>query len=770
MMRACCLAILSLAALLGAQSNLGELRLKVTDASGLALESSVELVSQANQIRKTLSTDQEGNLAAKRLPFGQYRLEVKRTGFAPFSDVLEIRSALPLERRVTLGFVPVETRVVVREAATLIDPHVTGAVNRIGPGTLQDRRGSSPGRSVIDLVNTQPGWLLEANGVLHPRGSEYQTQYVIDGIPLTENRSPAFAPEIGAEDIQSMNVLTGNYPAEYGRKLGGVIEVTTARDSRQGFHGTATAFGGSFAAAGGSLLAQYGSGRNTFTLSSEGSRTDRYLDAPVEQNYTNLGTESSFSAHFERDLKSGGRFSVIARHEQVRFLVPDEQIQQEAGQRQDRTSCQNSGQFSYQHIFSPNVLGDLHGVVRDVSAALWSNPLATPILAAQDRGFRETYLRGSVSIHAGRNEWKAGVEGDFASVRERFGYQLTDPSQFDADTPAAFNFADRRQDREQSLFVQDRIRAGNWTISAGLRWDHYRLLVDESALSPRLGVAWFWRSADLVFHASYDRVFQTPAVENLLLASSAAAGSLNDHVLRLPVRPSRGNFYEAGLTKGLFGKLKLDANYFQRFMNNFADDDLLLNTGVSFPIAFRKADIHGAEIKLEIPRWGPVSGFVSYSNMTGVGYLPITGGLFLGDDAGSALNSSARFPVTQDQRNSVRSRFRYQILPRLWAALGGSYGSGLPVEFTGDRDDAIAAYGQRIVDRVNFERGRVRPSFSLDASLGANLWHGNDKAARIQGDVLNLTNRLNVIDFAGLLSGTALAPPRSFSLRLQVEF
>ena len=63
---------------------------------------------------------------------------------------------------------------------------------------MQQRTTALPGRALADLVNTQPGWLLEANGILHPRGSEYQTQYVVDGLPLTDNRSPAFAPELGA--------------------------------------------------------------------------------------------------------------------------------------------------------------------------------------------------------------------------------------------------------------------------------------------------------------------------------------------------------------------------------------------------------------------------------------------------------------------------------------------------------------------------------------------------------------------------------------------
>src|ERR1700689_1501996 len=126
------------------------------------------------------------------------------------------------------------------------------------------------------------------------------------------------------------------------------------------------------------------------------------------------------------------------------------------------------------------------------------------------------------------------------------------------------------------------------TTALRLRYDHYQLLVNKTAFSPRLGVSRYFQSADLVLHASYDRVFQTPDFENILLSSSAAVVSLDPEVLRIPVQPSHGNFYEVGFTKGFFQKLRLDVNGFDRRVNNFADDDQLLNTAVSFPIAFRK--------------------------------------------------------------------------------------------------------------------------------------------------------------------------------------
>jgi outer membrane receptor protein involved in Fe transport len=282
-------------------------------------------------------------------------------------------------------------------------------------------------------------------------------------------------------------------------------------------------------------------------------------------------------------------------------------------------------------------------------------------------------MKGAVSAHLGAHEWKAGGDVTFGSVREQFGYQITDPDQFDPATPSVFAFNDRRDDREQSLFVQDQIRLGSaWTFNAGVRWDHYRLVVDQSAVSPRLGLAWAWPAADLVWRASYDRAFQTPAVENLLLASSPAVDTLNDNVARLPVNPSIGNFYETGVSKALFGAVRVDASYYLRNMTNFADDDLLLNTGVSFPVAFRQAEIRGTEVKVTLPHGRTLSGFVSYARMRGTGDLPITGGLLLGDEATSKLTSTETFPISQDQRHTLSARITYQLRPSAWVALAPS--------------------------------------------------------------------------------------------------
>jgi hypothetical protein len=567
-----------------------------------------------------------------------------------------------------------------------------------------------------------------------------------------------------------MKIFTANYPAEYGRKLGGVVEVTTLQDSETGLHGRAILEAGSFATQNAYLSSQYVKGRTTASFSINGGHTDRYLDPPVEQNYTNKASSWGLTTRLERDFGDKDRLRLSMRRQRTGFLVPNEQLQQEAGQRQDRATEETAGQVSYQHIFSPHLLGAIRGMVRDLSAQLRSNPLSTPIQAEQDRGLRDGYLSGSLSAHYGAQELKFGTEMILSSVREQFGYNITNTQFFDPDVPSSFRFEGQKHGQEYSLYAQDLVRAGRWRFSLGLRWDSYRLLVQESAFSPRLGLAWYWPSAGILLRASYDRAFQIPAIENLLLASSGAAQHLTNGTTGLPVPPSHGDFYQVGFSKNFFAKLRLDTNYFQRNTRNFTDDDVFLNTGVSFPIGFSRAKIHGIEAKLEMPRWGPLSGFLSYSNLVGTGFLPITGGLFLEADSANLLRSTASFPISQDQRNTVHARFRYQPVPRIWMAFSAWYASGLPVEGEFDQSEFKQQFSARILDRVNFNRRRVRPSYALDASLGVSVWNRDKRVVRLQADALNLTNRLNVINFASLFAGTALAAPRSFALRLQTEF
>jgi hypothetical protein len=754
------------------QSNSGELRLRVTDPDGLGVKTMVQIVSRANQYRNTLATSDLGNLDVQRLPYGIYQIDIKQSGFASVSESVEIHSSIPTKYAIQLKLPSVNESVTVSAANTLIDPDQSGSVNQVGSDLIQTRVSSVPGRSLQDLVNSQPGWLYEGNAVLHPRGSEYQTQFVVDGIPLTDNRSPSFGPEIEADDVQSLSIYTAGIPAEYGRKMGGVVEVNTIQDSQAGFHGDVVLSGGSFDSASAFAKGAYAWGKNAFGGSASGSMTDHYLNPVVPQNYSNTGTLGDFSVNYDRELTPNDRVRFIVRHELARYDIPNEQVQQAAGQRQTANNFETMGIASYQHTFSSQALADFRAMVRDNANNFNSNQNSTPIEVFQHNWFREGYFKGTVTLDHGRNEWKFGLESDNTFLNENFSYIITDPSQFDPETPQTFSFVGNRPDLEQSAFVQDLIRLKNWTISAGLRWDHYQLLVNRQSLDPRFSISRYFSSADLLVHFSYDRVFQTPSFQNILLSNSNAIVSLDPtNFLRLPLEPSEGNYYEAGLTKVFVGKIRLDANYFRRLVDNYADDDQIINTTVSFPIAFRKSIIYGAEAKLEVPDWRGFSGFLSYSYTVGNAWFPVTGGLFLGTDATSATTQLfGHFPDSQDQRNTVRGRVRYQIAPRFWIAGGIQYDTGLPFEFNGEPATVLAEYGQQVLDRINFARGRIYPSFMVNASAGADVYKSDRVNMQFQIDGQNLTNVLDVIDFGGLFSGNAIGPSRSFGLRLTTNF
>jgi len=755
-----------------AQQGRGELQVEVRDPQGATLSASGELVSEGNQFHLNFQVGEDGRYAAQDLAFGLYRITLNHSGFSPATQLIEIRSMVPRRLSITLGLQPVETQMEISDAGTLVDPSRTSAVYTIGAQTLSEEMPAQPGRGILNVVNAQPGWLYEANGVLHPRGSEYDVQYVVDGVPMTENRSPAFAPPIESSEVESMRVMTAGFPAEYGRKLGGIIEVTSPKNAPDGLHGELDAGGGSFTTAAASAQLFYSAAGNRLSISGDGFHTDRYLDPPVLGNYTNLGSAGGFAASYERDLSNGDRlFATFSQHA-VRYLVPNELAQQLALQRQDASQKENAGHVHYTHAFSANLLLSIAGGARDAAALLSSNAESTPVQVSQDRGYREGYVRADLAGHHGRHEWKIGGDGIFNPVHENLQYRITDPSQFDAGTNLnRQSFADRRWDVESSAFAEDQVRLGNWNVSAGLRFDQYKFAVSEAAWSPRVSASRFIPGLNLLVHASYDRVFQTPALENLLVASSPKADTFSSAVLQLPVRPARANYYEVGFTKSFAGKLRVDGNVFRRDFRNFSDDNVLFDTGVSFPIAFANAHISGEELQVSVPRWGRFSGYLSYSNQTGTGQGPLTGGLFLVDQI-SGVADTRTFPISQDQRNTARARLRYQAAGRLWFAAAAEFGSGLPVSLDQSFNYQIAQtqYDAAILNQVNFPAGRVRPNFALDASAGGTLYHKETREISGQLEINNLLNRLNVLNFASLFSGTAIAAPRSVSARFKFTF
>jgi hypothetical protein len=750
----------------GAQVMEGELRLTVRDPDGRPVGARIEIAARSPEFRAVAESDDTGQARLQRLPLGVYSLVVERPGFARFEETVEIRSAVPQYRHIDLKIGVIETQITVRDAAPLLDAKQPALVLQAGREQLDQTPGATLGRSTIDVLTTMPGWLLEANAVLHPRGSEYDTQYVIDGMPLYDNRSIAFAPAFENSEFEAVNILTGGIPAEYGRRLGGIVALDTRRAGDPGYSGDLRFQTGSFGNRAASFSQQYRTGPAALSLGVHGGVTGRYLDPPSLENFTNDAGAGGFNARLDWDVTDRDRLAFYLRSNRTNFLVPNDLAQQAAGQRQDRRSSETGWQAHYQRVLSSRTVATLRASFRDLTARLWSNPESTPVYAAQNRGLREGAVSGTVTMESELQTLKFGGDVRVNRLRERF--RLAEPDQLPA---FDLDFDDRETSTETSVFIQDHLRLGNFSANVGLRFDYYELLIDDHAFSPRATVSYYIPRADLQLRAAYDRVFQPPPAENLLLSSAAASLGIDEVEGVLPVPASRAHFFEVGLRKSFLNVFRLDVSHYWRTFRNSIDDDVFLNTGLSFPITFDTARIEGTEVRLDLPRWRWLSSFVSYSNMTGRAGSPVTGGLFIeGGEADELRDGVVHFPISQDQRNTVAAQVRVEPHSRVWVSGGLRYGSGLPVELEDDEEGEAQPIAQEILDRVNFDRQRVRPNFSLDLSAGLRIWEQDHRSLVAQFDVRNLTDRLNLINFSGLFSGTALAPARQFTIQTRLRF
>jgi len=342
-------------------------------------------------------------------------------------------------------------------------------------------------------------------------------------------------------------------------------------------------------------------------------------------------------------------------------------------------------------------------------------------------------------------------------------------------------FSGRKTGRTLSAYVQDRFTLfKNFTLDAGVRYDNYRLLIGEQALSPRLGVAYYLPRSRTTLHASYNRLFQPPPAENLLLASSPEAASISPiAVIRgvasiQPILPDKENVFEAGAQQLLSRYLRASLTLYQKRIQNFSDKDQFFETGVIFPIAISSGRVTGEEIRLDSADIRGFHASASYANAHAYGVTPIVGGLFLGENPQELQVRGLKFSADHDQRNEAQFQFGYTHKPSgAYATLSGRYDSGVPTDVepgTTLAQFVAAGFDPRLYREIDFQRGRVRPRTILDFSLGADLLKQERVSLNLQFDVQNLTNQLFLYNFESVFSGTHVGNPRLISGRLGLRF
>jgi outer membrane receptor protein involved in Fe transport len=780
-----------------ARAEVGTVQGTVFDETGAVVPNArIVILNSKLGFKLETKSDPVGSFRFFNLPFNNYVIHVEAAGFRETDLQVDVHSSIPISLEVklkaSLGTIVEEVSVEHQETLEL---DKTATATQLHTELIARLPGASPSRGIETLIAQVPGAIQSDNGRLFIRGSHIPLQYNIDGIPINDNLSSVFASNIDARNLRTLEVITGNVPAEYGNRTAGVVNITTLSGLDIPLTGTFTASGGSFST--GELAASLGGHvkKLGFYSGVSASRTNRSLDSVSLENFNNTGGSAKGLFKVDYLLGQNDFFRFTFSFGGSDFHVTNLPYQQLAGQDQRIELRDNAQSFGWQHTFNPTTIMSLSLSRRYSESALSSNTKATPVYATQFRTLENQGVIVSVAHERSGHSLKAGVEGLRFPVREEFNFAVTNPDAFPPDdqgtpTPAAqftltqpFKYQGRTTGREVSFFVQDRLKVlKHLTLEAGLRYDNYDLLLSEDQVSPRLGIAYYLPKTQTVFRASYNRFFTPPARENLLLTSSAEAARLSPLAAEggkgvQPVLPEKQHAFEVGLQQQLTRFFRLDVAYFSRHIRNMSDADQFFNSGIIFPIAISKGRATGIDVRLDLADVRGFSAFVSYSNSYTRAETPIIGGIFLGEAVESLEHPGRTFSNDHDQRNTGNFRAAYNHKSGWWIAVGGRYDSGTPVELepgtTREEFEArgpIEGFSLRLLDAVNFDRLRARPRTVLNFSAGADLVKQDHVTISVQFDALNLSDEVYLYTFESAFSGTRVGAPRTYAARVTFKF
>lgn len=776
-----------------AQPNAGSVRGVVVDQSRAAVAGAVvRLTNPITGYSQIARTDSDGTCNLVDVPFNRYVLSVDAPGFEPATRDVTISARLPLQLEIELSVAGVSQQVDVHsEDDALLNPRRTGPSVIIDLNRIERFPTAQPSRSTEQLIATAPGWTLNANGRLHARGIEYQVQYSIDGIPVTDTIAATFAGSPDPRNFRSVEVTTANIPAEYGNKLAGVIAVNTRSGLEGPTRGGVSFSAGSFSTFETAFDVSGRTGKLGYLISGAGSTTNRFLDPPAIENLHNDG--DSLKTFLKLDYEHGPsdliRFNLMANR--TGLEIPNFEEQQAAGQDQRRQLRDYTTSVAWQRVFNESMVGNVAGFYRYSSTRLSSNTLATPVFTEQSRHHSSFGMLGSLTYQASRHTLKTGIEMVRFPVTEAFTFAVTDLEELRERVPdlteeteqftlaSAFFFNESRTGWQGSAYFQDDYRATErLTLSLGVRFDSYNFLVSGNHVSPRLGAAFYIPKTRTVLRASIDRLIETPAVENLLLSSSEKTRVFSpveddDDIRGAPVPLARSWQFDVGFQQQITRHVRLDADFYYRRMRNNAEIINFLESDVVFPATLARSRSLGVESRLELVPVRGFSGSVSYTNLNIFGVAPITGGLFLGEAAELREIPNRRIRNEEDQRNTVVFEGRYELRRwRTWFAVIGRHDSGYAIELEDDfeLEDFERRFPAKLLEQVNLERGFVKPRSILSAAVGKDFALNEGTTLTAQFNVENLTDRFYVIVFGSLFTGTNVGRPRSFSGRIGVRF
>lgn len=770
----------------------------VNDPQNQPISGTVVMIENAvTGLKRSTTTSQDGRYSFINLPLQSYNLTVVASGFSAYRTLMALRTTIPQEVNISLRLADQITKVdVTTETSVMIDPGSTGTRTELNVKAIERMPTSPNARGLESVLLTMPGFAANANGAIHPRGAHNQMTFVVDGMPISDQLTGAFANAVDPSVVESVDLFTGNVPAEFGNKVSAVAVVTT----RTGI-GSGRRFAGSTQVAADQFdtlanLTQFTGGTNKigYFASFSASKSNRFLDSVSLDNLHNGGNAQR--AFLRVDYQPGGRdiFRAGLMAGRSSFQLANLRSQHANLQNQRQELEDISGSFVWIRTLDARTTIETQTSFRNAFADLLPSSGDVPVTASQSRRLTTWNFGGRFNKVIGSHNIRGGVDFQHFPLREHFTFAVTDPN---FNTPGSdgfnpslvpfdltrggrhFRFGETNAGSLYTAFLQDQWRLGRWQLALGMRYDYYRFLIRGAQWQPRLGLSYHLKETGTVLRASYNRTYQTPPNENLLMSSSAASAILAPpsvteglgNAFRY-IYPERQNVYEVGLQQSLGKVGMLNATYYHKQSTDLQDNDNFFNTGIIFPTSLAKSRVNGAEGRVVLFPGRRFSATFSATHYHVVVTPPFTGGLFLGAAAIDALTAGP-FVIDHDQKLGVASNVVYNFTRRMWTSATVRYDSGL---VSNPSDPAEVAQDPDYSDQLPYVNllsnpTRVNPRSVVDWAMGYSSPRSDGKRGwEAVVTVNNIGNTTALYNFQSIFVGTRVVAPRSVGGRVRFYF
>ncbi len=704
-----------------AQGTSGNIQGTVTDSTGAVLSNAaVTIQNPISGYQQTTQTDASGQYHFANLPFNRYHMAVVIAGFQSTTKDAVIRSASSTSVDFQLAVASSSQSVTVdAEALDMVnkDPTSATAVDRSLFAKLPTESTSSPLSSLVTL--STPGIASDSNGLFHPMGEHADTTYSIDGQPVSDQQSRVFGNQLSLNAIQSINVIDGIAPPEYGDKASLVVQTTT----RSGLGlphptGSISLNYGSFGTSNGSVALGFGTDRFGNFGSFDAVDSGRYLDTPEQQPLHAHGNNENFFDRIDYHPTAVDSLQLNLGASRSWFQNPNQYDQAAAGQDQRGEIFSYNLAPSWTHIFNANSLIDINPYLRQDNFHYYpsKDPFSdTPATLAQSRRLQNAGLKVDYSYSHGINSFKAGAMFYHTFLNEGFSLGITDPT-FNApclnangapdtnpdandpnncpvaDTPnpsynpgtgpydltrggSLYHFNGHTDIKQEAVYLQDNIAWKSWSFLVGGRVDNYNGLSSRSMMEPRLGATYNVQATNTVLRLGYGKLFLTPYNENLIVSSSTGIGGLEGAGAAVALKPAARNQYDAGFEQGFGKHLVVNGEYFWKYTDRDYDFDVLLNTPLAFPIQWAKSKIDGFGIKITVPTTHGISAYSVLGHTRSRFFGPEVGGILFNQ---SSVPAGVPFRIDHDQAFQQSTHLQYQPKPKgPWYGMTWRYESGL---------------------------------------------------------------------------------------------